>query len=167
MEKLLIFSDSHGSTTAMQEAVSRSRTSVSTVIHLGDGTDDAEHVMQDYPAIPLITVRGNREDYLCLNTASPREMTLELDGCRIFMCHGHTYNVKSSMQRAIYRAIEEKANVLLYGHTHIADYSIVSGFDDSHPLHVVNPGATSFGYAELVIKDAKPQIKLISNRHGL
>lgn len=166
MEKLLIFSDSHGSLSVMSEAIGKNRLSVSTVIHLGDGADDIERIMQDYPEIPCITIRGNREELLYASDSLPREMTFDVGGCRIFMCHGHIYNVKCSMDRAIYCAVEERADVLLYGHTHAADYSIANGYDISHPLHIVNPGSAALGYAELTIADAKPKIKLIREQQS-
>ncbi len=161
MEKLLIFSDTHGVTSVMSNALKCNQHCATTVIHLGDGTDDAESVMNLYPQIPLVTVRGNREDYYSMFSSAPRETTLDIGGLRIFLCHGHTYNVKSSVNQAIYRAIEQRADILLYGHTHIADYSIVAGIDETHPLHVVNPGSARTCYAEIIIDASKPKINLI------
>src|SRR5699024_8457377 len=44
----------------------------------------------------------------------------EINKRRIFITHGHLYNVKSSLMQLQYRALEVEADIALFGHSHIA-----------------------------------------------
>ena len=57
----------------------------------------------------------------------------------MFATNGHAYDVKSGLYRAVMAAREQKADVLLYGHTHCA----LEDYDDG--LYILNPGSLSRG----------------------
>lgn len=102
------------------------------LIHLGDHDSDAEQLLRSYPMLPLLSVRGNCDGW----SDTPTELTTVIGGVRIFLCHGHSYGVKSGPLRAAYAAREHRAEVLLFGHTH------EPLLDRTEPgLTILNPGA--------------------------
>ncbi|MBQ7540802.1 MAG: metallophosphoesterase [Clostridia bacterium] len=138
--KILVLSDTHGDVWSLREIFSRER-GYSLVIHLGDGERDVAPFFP-MPGVPLLQVRGNCDFYSDL----PTEICAEEGGKRIFCTHGHMQNVKygDSMLRRVAR--DKKADIALYGHTHVP----VQEYDDG--LYVCNPGSVHSGdYAVLEI----------------
>jgi putative phosphoesterase len=140
--KVLVFSDSHGHLEPMERAILREKPDH--VLHLGDYVRDAEAIHQKFPQLPLTYVAGNC-DY---GVETPERLNLTLCGKKIFMTHGHIFQVKRSYLRAIYGAEEQGAEVLLFGHTHRAECFFENG------LWVLNPGAAGQGtYGVLTISE--------------
>jgi len=142
--KILVISDSHGNDSAVCSAIYKE--SPDAIIHLGDGYADIPETLD----IPIYQVRGNCDSYLC---NSPDKQTIELEGVRIFMSHGHLYNVKTTMSSIYLAALEENASVVLFGHTHIPFADI----DPQNPS-LFNPGSIRrppHNYGTLVVKDEK------------
>ena len=110
--KLLIFSDSHGNLENMVRTVERERPHM--ILHLGDGWRDARQLRDRFPEIPLYQVPGNCD----FRSAEPPEQLLTVQGKRIFLCHGHTYGVKTSLLQAGFAAEERELDLFLFGHTH-------------------------------------------------
>lgn len=137
--KILVFSDSHGNTSRMISAISDHLPSCNMIIHLGDGVRDIEYVSSLYPEIPVVSLKGNGETIF-------RDVRV-FDECGVrFMCmHGHSYGVKSSLDRAIYAAEENEADILLYGHTH-TKMDTVAYLDNGRRIRVFNPGSVGRGY---------------------
>ena len=142
----LVFSDSHSRTTYMKSAIElhKSMGSIDCILHLGDGHRDLELLARD---TPLLYVDGNYEDYSSSYITSKslkREVFVELGGFKFFITHGHTYNVKSSLQYAISEAVKRGADALLFGHTHSKYYEYISPSEQCPKgLHVFNPGSIS------------------------
>jgi len=121
------------------------------VIHLGDGAFDLRRLKGEFPEIPTLGVRGNCD--IGIDEDSIRTVTLE--GVRILMTHGHIYGVKQGYATAIEAARDAGADLLLFGHTHRAEYMVVKG------LHLLNPGSIMSGnYAVAELKDGKLFCKL-------
>lgn len=144
--KLLVFSDTHGHPEFMQKAVHDHLThgSVDALIHLGDGWRDFADLQKLYPAIPAYAVKGNCDEWSTACKLPPLRL-IELGGIRFYLTHGHHANVKNGLENAAYSAAREKADVLLYGHTHLRN--------DSHEdtvygrIRCINPGSAGAGYA--------------------
>ena len=137
--KILVFSDSHGNTSRMKEIISMHGASCKLIIHLGDGVRDISYVSSFFPEIPVISLNGNGESL-------KRDVRI-FDECGVrFMCmHGHSYNVKFGLDRAVYAAMEAEADVLLYGHTHTPHDTSVPRENGKY-LKVFNPGSVGRGY---------------------
>lgn len=131
--KILVFSDSHGTLKYMEQAIKTQQPDH--VLHLGDHVRDAETLMTQFPHLPITYVAGNC-DY---GNPTPTEKIITLEGVRIFLTHGHRYQVKYMYLRAIYAALEEEADILLFGHTHHAECFAYKG------LWAMNPGAAGNG----------------------
>lgn len=129
----LIFSDSHYRTDKMCDIISKSpRTDL--IIHLGDNISDAKLLKATYPEIPLVYVAGNC-DWPSEN--EPNEIMLDLEGVRVLIMHGHLRNVKSGYSFMMNVARQKKANIVMFGHTHIP----LDMYDDE--LKLFNPGSIS------------------------
>ena len=111
--KYLVLSDSHGNVDNMVRAVEREKPDG--IIHLGDCWRDAEELHELFPRLPLEQVPGNCD----FGRFEALERVLILDDHRVLIAHGHTMGVKTGLLRAQYRALEQNADLLLFGHTHV------------------------------------------------
>ena len=99
----------------------------------GDDFDDVTHFFgKDFH---LITVSGNADWYS--SEPATREFTLE--GKRIMLCHGHTFNVKQTYITLAHEAKNRNIDLALFGHTHEPHISIENG------VYLMNPGSVSNG----------------------
>ena len=135
--KLLVFSDSHRALGTMYDAVEREQPDA--VLHLGDHLGDAEDLETAFPEVEFYCVPGNC-DYF---TVGPQSLTLELDGVRMFLTHGHLFGVKSGPERLALEARRVGAQIALFGHTHRA---LLEQREDG--LWLMNPGACGAGRSE-------------------
>ena len=115
--------------------------------HLGDYTRDCD-ALKALTDKKIYGVKGNN-DY---SSDYPTEELISVEGVKILLLHGHTLNVKYTLDRIYYRALELDAKCVLYGHTHAADITINNG------IFLVCPGA--FGgmrqsYARITVKDGQ------------
>lgn len=133
MTKILVFSDSHGEVESMVRIIESANPDI--VIHLGDYTSDCDQLCKRFPKLKITGVRGNC-DY---RSAVPELRKLYVDGKLIFAAHGHVYNVKSGYTRICYAAMEADADILLFGHTHIAHRDTGLG------MEIMNPGSIGRG----------------------
>lgn len=129
--KLLVLSDSHGNFDNPYNICQREHPDA--IIHLGDGRREADDLAAVFDK-PVYAVAGNC-DY---TSALPYFRMIELEGKRIFLCHGHTYNVKSGIEYALDAARENECDILLFGHTHRQFCNIVRN------IWVMNPGSCRY-----------------------
>lgn len=134
--KLLILSDSHGDTAALQSAIAANE-DAQAVFFLGDGLQDFRGQEALLAGRPLYAVHGNCD----FSHNAEAEGFVTLCGHRFFFCHGHGYAVKMTLQPMKKAARQREADVVLYGHTHIPYYEYDNG------LYVFNPGALAGGRA--------------------
>lgn len=147
--KILVFSDSHGRLMPMTRAINAEKPDH--VLHLGDCVRDFQELQKQFPQLPMTNVPGNC-DY---GNTDPLYKVITLEGHKIFLTHGHTYNVKYMYLRAIYAALEQEADLLLFGHTHRAECFSEKG------LWVMNPGAALQGcYGVIQIQSDDLQLRL-------
>ena len=70
---------------------------------------------------------------------------------KIFITHGHIYGVKLTLSALIDEACARGADLVMFGHTHIANNSMSGG------IHVFNPGtcglSTAPSYGEVIIDE--------------
>lgn len=128
--RILVISDSHGRCGQIEKAIEAQPTAKH-VFFLGDCVRDIE----DYPFIysdrTFHIVSGNC-DY---NSTYKSFDTITLNGKKIIFTHGHMHSVKYGIGNLKQTAELEKADIVLYGHTHIANKEYANG------IHFVNPGS--------------------------
>ena len=133
LTRLLVLSDSHGAREAMEAVVRREHPDL--IYHLGDYYADGEWLRQRFFHIPVFFVTGNC-DY---GVSGPERIVDEVEGVRIFACHGHRYRVKFSLMALQYAAEEQGAALCLFGHTHAPLCENAGG------ITFLNPGACCAG----------------------
>lgn len=130
--RILLFSDSHGDIRGMEKAI-RKNDGVDMIIHLGDCVSDILRIMDAFGKYRYEFVQGNND----WSRGYPQEKTLELEGRRIFITHGHQYNVKYDYRRIASRGSAIGADAVFFGHTHEPEEFFSDG------MLVLNPGSVS------------------------
>ncbi|MCD7032854.1 metallophosphoesterase [Metabacillus sp. GX 13764] len=125
--KVLIMSDSHGLTDEVREIADRHKEEVSAVIHCGD----SELALNDEHVRGMQIVRGNCDDDMAL----PEELAVDVEGYRFLVVHGHLHSIKTTLMNVKYRAEEENAQIICFGHSHIAGAELEDG------KLFINPGS--------------------------
>jgi len=134
--KILIMSDSHSGRQYMELAIERQQPDA--VIHLGDYYSDAEKIMSQTKDVKWYAVKGNCD----LSASAPAKITADIEGVRFFMTHGHEYGVKFTLSPLIDAALAERADVCLFGHTHIPCHVREKGMTVINPGTISHPGGT-------------------------
>lgn len=129
--RLGIVSDSHGDLYMLEKAIGLMG-KVDMLIHLGDHYKDIIRVNSKYN-YEVHYVPGNN-DYL---SDGKSEKTIEVMGKRLFLTHGHRYNVNLGIMNLSYKAEELGADIVLFGHTH--RYTL----EYSANIFLLNPGSVS------------------------
>lgn len=132
--RILVFSDSHGTTHNMREAMQLHK-NADAVIFLGDGERDFSYLTGMQEIKNTVCVSGNCDFYSQLNDNE----IFTAGAVKIFCTHGHNEGVKYGTDTLINKALALGARIALYGHTHepVTDY--VDG------LHIMNPGSIRSG----------------------
>lgn len=128
MKKLFVFSDTHKNLELIKRVENVIKES-DYVIHLGDYSSDVLY-LKKIIGDKLICVRGNGDVF----TNIPSEIELEIDGIKLFLTHGHRYNVKKTLLNIGNEALKRECKVVLYGHTHKYDITDYAG------VKLINPG---------------------------
>lgn len=157
--KIGIVSDSHGDTNALDTMLQHpAAADVEAWFFAGDVAMDAEYLAM-VTDIPILKVAGNND---WPSTRLMDTVVSDVGGHRIMLTHGHMYGVGFSTQNLEIAAREQGADIVIYGHTHVADLSVGK-------LTVLNPGSVarprdasrgSFMVVELVPGEV-PVVKLI------
>ena len=147
----LIFSDSHGGGHKIAKVLERCYGGIDGIIFLGDVCTDVDYdgILRRQPelaetclwfTLPRYVVAGNCDGEGKYLDPEYHERMLELDGVRVLILHGHRQSVKSGTSELEAYARRQRADVVLFGHTHERYYQYVDGIK---PLHIFNPGAVT------------------------
>ena len=128
--KIIVVSDSHGSQNALERVMEKNR-NADVVVHCGDSRGEMADIKLKYPDKMYYEVKGNCD----FGSTLPLTLTFTLDGLTFMVTHGHAYNVKFGLESLSRAGKEAGADVVFYGHTHIADDRVIDG------VRVLNPGA--------------------------
>ena len=129
--KILVLSDTHGIINNVLKVLEKEN-NISKIIHLGDVSKDADDI--GYITEKKVeNVRGNCD--FCSDAVD--EKIVKIMGKKIFLTHGHFYNVKNE-----YVTIRKKAeligvDIVLFGHSH-EPY-----LDNEGKITLMNPGSIS------------------------
>lgn len=127
--RIVVFSDSHGRSEKLIEAISEKAPDM--IIHLGDGSREVLKIKEQFPKIPLKAVQGNCD----IGSPLPETEVFSVKGLKFFITHGHIYSVKRTIEILVDEALANNADIAMYGHTHVADNRTIRG------LRVMNPGS--------------------------
>lgn len=132
--KIAVISDSHYDVSSIN-AVKKHLSDVDILLHCGDGAPDTRSLGIDFKG-EIYAVKGNCD----MSKEYPIERIIEVMGTKIFMTHGHMYNVKYEYNTIFYKGKEVEADLVLFGHSHKA---IISNFDG---ITIMNPGSITLPY---------------------
>lgn len=146
MVKIGIISDTHGNLEEAKLALEKMG-HIDWLIHLGDYYEDGIRLKECLHA-NMVMIKGNCDR----GSKGEDEMVLDLEGVRLFITHGHQYEVKMGLNRLYYRALELGCQIALYGHTHIPENIKKTGLFILNPGSVAQPrggSRASFGLIEI------------------
>ncbi len=124
--KIYVLSDSHDS--AIFAPFLEICQDADMVIHCGDGNRDVDD-LKSVLSCPVFSVKGN------CDFSGQRELLFDVCGKKIFVTHGDFYGIKNGLSTISFRAKQVKADVVLYGHSHVPDITYKDG------VCFINPGS--------------------------
>lgn len=129
--RVVVFSDSHGNYDVLEKIMERHKDDGDVFIHLGDGEREFELITYVYSGKKMLFVSGNCD----WGTDKPDYDIVKIGEKTIFFTHGARFGVKGDLNIAKLFARKNEADILLFGHTHIA----MTDYDDG--LYIMNPGS--------------------------
>lgn len=155
MKYIYIFSDTHRRINGCIDVLRKTQR-VDAVIHAGDHDSDAQDIANIFPQLQVFYVRGNCDSF----STTPCDMNIIIAGKKIFVTHGHMYNVKTdySLDMIKNKAKVCDADLVIFGHTHrpLVEYN--------GKMIIVNPGSAGYGntYAVAQIDGEKINVKTMN-----
>ncbi|WP_046173997.1 metallophosphoesterase [Domibacillus indicus] len=157
--KLLIVSDNHGWDSVLADLKRRYQGKVNAMIHCGDSEMTAED-----PAIAGYTVvRGNCDS----EDRFPNDLLESIEECRVFVTHGHRYNIKMTLTNLAMKAKETGADFVFFGHSHTAGAEM-----DNDGVLYLNPGSIALPrgrrektYAIVNVEKSKIDVRFFDEKH--
>lgn len=129
--RVIVFSDTHGNLAAADHIFQANKL-CDHFIFLGDGLDEMNVIKVKYPDKHFYCVSGN-----CDHGDTPTSQIIEIFGHRMFLTHGHLFNVRATLDELIDAAHKEHVEFILFGHTHCRFYKQENG------LYIINPGSAA------------------------
>lgn len=131
MKRILLVSDNHGHMGEMMELAEKVG-HVDYVLHMGDNEGTADRIRSLFDC-PVVLVNGNCDHW----SMEQDEEILDIEGHRIFMCHGHHQGVNWDLSGMESAAHEYGCDIALYGHTHVPKINYLPD------MMIINPGSIS------------------------
>ena len=132
--RILVISDSHGRSREIEKAI-EAQPEAKHIFFLGDCVRDIEDLVYCYPERNFHIVEGNCDGYTMYKTVDAENLFCK----RIVYTHGHSLGVKGGKARLYTLAKEQRADIVLFGHTHVAEAEYCDG------TYFVNPGSLCSG----------------------
>ena len=150
--RYVVLSDTHGDLRRIFAAVDYIRAlGADEGLSLGDLCCDAS-LLEKELRIPFRAVAGNCDAGM---TRWPDEDVVMAEGARIFISHGHRFDVYEGPQRLIWAAQERECTVALYGHTHRQELLYEQGVLVMNPGSLCRPRASEAGFGLLDVKNGQ------------
>lgn len=127
--KYLVVSDNHGDRSVIERLFARYKNEVDEIFHCGDSELPSNDSL--WQGVHIVT--GNC-DY---DRGYAASLTVETPLDRVLVTHGHLYDVRFGLYRLSLKALEEKANLVFFGHTHVI------GCEKVGNTLFLNPGSIS------------------------
>ena len=151
--KCLVFSDSHGNTRNMRQAL-LSHPDAEVVFFLGDGLSDADLVSSGDSGRAWLPVAGNCDfSPMFRDSFVKKTDAITLEGVRIAFTHGDLYGAKYGIGGLLSLAKEQGASLVLFGHTHEPLEKYVP--TEESGVHLFNPGSIGAGSYGIILLTTK------------
>ncbi|MEW6662818.1 MAG: metallophosphoesterase family protein [Bacillota bacterium] len=130
--KLWVLSDTHRNLSAARRVLLAAQPG-DLLVHGGDYYGDGIALAKE-AGLEVVVVGGNCDWW---GGSSPEEEVWEAAGVRILLTHGHQQRVKEGYDKLKHRALQVRAGLVIFGHTHIPLNKTEDG------IHLFNPGSIS------------------------
>ena len=128
--KIAIVSDTHGSWQSVREAL-QAEEGLEQLFFLGDMAADGQKLAKAL-GLSAYIVRGNCDGWV----PEPAELTVNVGGVDVLLCHGDHYQVKTTLTPLYLRGQELGVDIVCFGHTHQPVY-------EEGEVTLINPGSAS------------------------
>ena len=129
--KVLIVSDTHGRNHYLIDTINRVGP-IDLLIHLGD-FESGEEYIKSMITCPVEFVAGNNDFFNGL----PKDKIIHIGRYTILLTHGHRYGVNFSTGNLLEVAKKHKADIVMFGHTHVPLIDLTGS------VWIINPGSLS------------------------
>ena len=127
--RLVVVSDTHGDKQILRMIAKQQQPDADGCFYCGDSELPADdEIFETYQP-----VTGNMD----FDPAFPLTRTADFPGLKVFMTHGHRFNVNWTLDVLIQAGREAHADLVLFGHTHQL------GVEQHDHMIVLNPGSIS------------------------
>ena len=155
--KFLVISDTHRKIDRAGKLIVRLHDQIDGVWHLGDNYRDFELLESRFRPLYHLAfqaVPGNCD----MSCPAPNSLSIPVEGHRVFMQHGDAYGVSGhSIGQFPIAARREKADVVLFGHTHVPLIELKDGVLYVNPGSLTLPkGGSEPSYALLHLSKNQP-----------
>lgn len=159
--KILVISDSHNVILDSQIEDIKKEGKFDLLVHCGDKYIDAEKFAEKLNIERKLTVPGNCDSIIGVEPT----IIQEIEGKKFIITHGHLYHVKLHLHKLRDYAKKNKADIVLYGHTHKAKNETIDNILFFNPGSTIFPkdGKASFGIIEINDDTVDTRIVPISN----
>lgn len=132
------------------------------LIHCGDKYNDADKFAEKLNIERALKVPGNC-DFSIIGVKPI--IIQEIEGQNFIITHGHLHHVKLNLNRLKGYAKKNKADIVLYGHTHKAQNKIIDNILFFNPGSTIFPkdGRASFGIIEIKEDSLNSRIVALEN----
>ncbi len=148
--RVLIIGDTHGQDDIFLKVLSREK-DFDVLLHTGD-FEGSEFVYSELTKCPFYYIAGNNDFF----TDAPYKQVIELDGCRIFMAHGHRSSLHRGYDKIRREAAKNGASIAVFGHSHVPAAQYQSG------ILLLNPGSLAWPRQE----NRKPSYIMLTLSEG-
>ena len=137
--RLLLVADTHlglGAADRLTSLIAAELAAADAVLHAGDLTHSSvlEALSASAPQAKVYAVAGNKDRGLDL----PERLALEIGGCAVAMIHD---SGPARGQSTRLRQRFPKADLVVFGHSHLPWHEVDVRASDTHLQHHVNPGS--------------------------
>ncbi len=147
---IYVFSDSHTDTSRMLQVIENNKHRIDYIIHLGDNDSDADYISQSYFTIPVAAVAGNCDMF----SRRRNEILVKYGSKRLLLTHGANIVSAGCYGGALRAAKDEKADGVLFGHTHVPYCETIDGILLFNPGSITLPrGGSTYSYGIIEIND--------------
>ncbi len=127
MRRLGLISDTHG---LLRPGIFELFAGVERILHAGDVGDPG--ILTELGAVAPVTAVWGNVDGWAVRDATAERQTVEVDGTRIHVVHGHQY---PAAKAAVIAPAVEGADVVVFGHSHVPEIERIGG------CLAINPGS--------------------------
>ena len=149
----VIISDTHGKRDRIRTLLDRCfamKKPPDAIYFLGDVESDLKILTQREQGL-LFAVAGNCD----IMSSLPDTFTVDVQGKKILLCHGHTFGVKGGETRLYLAAQSRGADAAVFGHTHERFLCCENGITLFNPGSLGRPVMSQPSFGVLTVRDGE------------